>query len=86
MLVGSSYAELSGAGGGTAPAPYVVVVVTVDTAGDAGAAGAASASDAGLPVGRIVGYSGPRTGMRMEPESSGDTEWLPEVVTGSGGA
>jgi hypothetical protein len=74
MLVGSSYAELPGTDGeaaalGSAPAPYVVVVVTVETAGEADAG---SAAERGLLVGRIVGYSGPRTGIRIEPESTDD--------------
>jgi len=57
----------------------VVVVVTVDTAG-------ASASDVAPLLGRTAGYSGPRTGIRIEPESADDNAWLPDVVTGSGDA
>jgi hypothetical protein len=60
------------------PEPYVVVVVTVETAG-------ASASEE-APLGRTAGYSGPRTGIRIEPESADESAWLPDVVTGSGDA
>nr|BFE68507.1 hypothetical protein GCM10020092_018080 [Actinoplanes digitatis] len=35
------------------------------------------------PLGRTAGYSGPRTGSRIEPVSEDDRAWLPDVVAGS---